>query len=439
MSSLIMAAQLILGLSILVTLHELGHFMAARAFGIRVEKFYLFFDAWNVKLFSVKIGDTEYGMGWLPFGGYVKIAGMVDESLDREALKQEPQPWEFRSKPAWQRLIVMIGGVTMNVILAIVIYWSLIYKYGESYLPLSQVKHGIVAHELGKGIGLQTGDQIIAINNHSFENFDDLYSSKVLFGAALTVVRNNETLAVKVPLDFVERISPKNKDRFIEPRKTFFVGMLDPKSNADRGGLLKGDVIRSVNNDTIKYFDQLQDALQKNAGKTAKVGVLRGNKNVMLTIEVDKTGRIGFFPESKDFTFKTTRYGFFQSLPVGIREAEGVLSDNIKGFGKIVRGEVSAKNSLQGPIGIAKIYGGQWDWIKFWSMTALLSVVLAFMNILPIPALDGGHVVFLTLEAVTRRKFSDSFMEKAQIVGMVILLSLMAFALGNDIWKNIIN
>jgi regulator of sigma E protease len=432
-----MAAQLILGLSILVVLHELGHFLAARAFGIKVEKFYLFFDAWGFKLFSFRVGDTEYGVGWLPLGGYVKIAGMIDESMDKEQLKQEPQPWEFRSKPAWQRLIVMIGGVTMNVILAVIIFWMITFRYGESYVPNSEVKHGIVAYESARELGLQNGDRVIEINGKPFERFDKLMSSEVLFGnSTLTVLRNSDTVLIKIPADFIEKFSEKGKEEFIDRRFTFYVAEVSPGLPAEKAGLKAGDVITSVNTKPVRFFDELQAALREQKGKPVSLGVMRNNEPLELSVAVDKDGKIGFRPDTKDFIPQTAHYSLAESFPIGARKSWQALADNAKGLGKIFKGEVSASNSVQGPIGIARFYGGEWIWLRFWTMTGLLSMVLALMNILPIPALDGGHVVFLTIEAITRRKLSDSFMEKAQVAGMVILLSLMVFAFGNDIWKN---
>src|ERR1051325_7689859 len=256
MTGLIMTGQLLLGLSILVALHELGHFIAARAFGIKVEKFYLFFDAWGFKLFSFKHGDTEYGMGWLPLGGYVKIAGMIDESMDSEQLKHAPQPWEFRSKPAWQRLIVMVGGVTMNVIVGVSICWMLIYKYGESYIPTSQIKYGIVPYDVAKEIGLQTGDKITEINGEPFERFEDLYSAKVMLAnTVFTVVRDTQKLKVTLPPDFIERITTHGKDQFIDVRKTFYVAELAPGGGAEKAGLAKNDIIVGINSTPIHFYD----------------------------------------------------------------------------------------------------------------------------------------------------------------------------------------
>jgi len=422
MTGLIMAAQLILGLSILVALHELGHYLAARAFGIRVEKFYLFFDAWGFKLFSFKRGDTEWGIGWLPFGGYVKISGMVDESMDKEQMAQPPQPWEFRSKPAWQRLIVMIGGVAMNVILGIVIFSASLLVYKGEYLPNSEVKNGIVAYKLGKQLGLEDGDKITAINGKPFERFDDLRTSKVVFGSVLSVNRNDQNVEIVVPDDFYKRVSAEGQWSFLGTGKLYYdVSLVDEGGSAFKAGLKKGDQIIAINNEPISAGSDLPKKLENLKGKQVKLTVIYNT-----AAEVDKS-------------YKMANITPMLALSFGTADAWEALVSNIKGLGKIFSGEEKASDSLQGPIGIAQIYGGTFNWEWFWRITGLLSMVLAFMNMLPIPALDGGHVIFLTIEAITRRKFSDQFMERAQVVGMVILLGLMVFAVGNDVWKHILN
>lgn len=432
-----MAAQLIAGLAILVTLHELGHFLAARAFGIKVEKFYLFFDAWGFKLFSFKKGDTEYGIGWLPLGGYVKIAGMIDESMDKEAMKQEPKPWEFRSKPAWQRLIVMVAGVTMNVILGIIIYWFVTYHYGERQLPISEIRYGLVASPIAEQIGINTGDRIIKVNGKKVKYFSDLLSAEVLMGnAVLTVVRSsNDTVNITVPADFIERFTDDSDSRYVSPRQKFVVDQVVEDSNAEKAGLEQGDRIITVNNKPIEFFDELQKTLQDAKGEEVELAINRNNNIINKRVEVTSEGTIGFAPKMEELNFENQTYGLGESFVIGADKAFSSLIVTIKGLGKIFKGEVSASKSLHGPIGIAKIYGGEWDWYRFWVITGLLSMVLAFMNILPIPALDGGHVLFLTAEAISGRKPSDSFMEKAQITGMIILLGIMAFAIGNDILK----
>ncbi len=432
-----MAAQLIAGLSILVILHELGHFLAARAFGIKVEKFYLFFDAWGFKFFSFKVGDTEYGLGWLPLGGYVKIAGMIDESMDVEQMKQPAQDWEFRSKPAWQRLIVMLGGVTVNVILGIFIFWMLTFSYGDSYIPNAEAKHGIVAYDLAKEIGLKSGDKVMAINGKPLEKYSDLWSSEIVLGSGvLDVFRNNETIKVRIPSDFIEKISDKGRSNYIDdiPRMLSVIDSITPGNNAEKAGLKKGDQLLSVGDSSVMYMDELKAYLKSNAAKTVDFKVLRGQDTLTVATQVTEEGTIGFAPKI-DFALKHVDYSFFEALPIGINKAWSTLSDNVKGLAKVVKGEVKATKAIQGPIGIASIYGATFNWFKFWMLTGVLSMILAFMNILPIPALDGGHSVFLIIEMIIGRPLSDKFMERAQMVGFFILIGLMVFAFGNDLWK----
>ncbi|MFH1321541.1 MAG: RIP metalloprotease RseP [Bacteroidota bacterium] len=442
MEGLIMAAQLILGLSVLVILHELGHFLAAMAFNIKVEKFYLFFDAWGIKLFNIKIGETEYGIGWLPLGGYVKIAGMIDESMDTEAMKAPPKPWEFRSKPAWQRLIVMVSGITVNLILGIVIFSLMTFSYGERFLPNDQVKYGIDALKFGKQIGLQTGDKIIAINGKKVERFDELHSTKVLLGdnVVLNIERDGKMIDISIPPDLIEKIAESKENDFVGFRFTFYVKQILPGSNAEKAGLLVNDKIISVNEKPVKFFDEIIAVLSEYKNQQVNLTVRRSGEEITLLAQVDEDGKLGFFPEiTDDFIFEHIRYNLFKSFAVGNQKAWTILFENIRGFGKIIRGEISASKALAGPIGIATIYGGVWDWKKFWLITGVLSMILAFINILPIPALDGGHAAFLSIEAVSGKKFSDNFMTKAQVAGMVILFVLMAFVIGNDIWKYILN
>ncbi len=443
MTGLIMAAQLILGLSILVALHELGHYLAARAFGIRVEKFYLFFDAWGFKFFSFTKGDTEYGIGWLPLGGYVKISGMIDESLDKEAMAQPPQPYEFRSKPAWQRLIVMVAGVTMNVILGVIIFSFILLLDKKEYLPNSEVKNGIYAYKLGKDIGLKDGDKIVAIDGQSFERFDDLLSSRVVFGSILTVERKGQTIEVEVPDNFYRTIAKEGRWNFIGTGELVYeVNSIAEGENAEKAGLKVGDKIVGIEGTPINGNNDLPNQLSNVKNGEIDFIIQRNGSELVIPTKVNAEGKIGIgYNTTSEINpdYRMKAFTLASAFKFGTADAWEALVSNIKGLKKIFAGEEKATDAVQGPIGIAQIYGGTWDWSWFWRITGLLSMVLAFMNILPIPALDGGHVIFLTIEAITRRKFSDVFMERSQMVGMVILLSLMVFAVGNDVWKHIIN
>jgi len=433
----IMAGQLILGLSILVGLHELGHLVAAKVFGMRVEQYSIGFPP---KLFGVKYGETEYSVGAIPLGGYVKISGMVDESLDTEHLSSEPQPWEFRAKPAWQRLIVMMGGIIINVITGILIFVLLTYIRGESYLPAKEAKYGIVAFDLAKEIGLRTGDKIVAVNGKPIEDFAEVRSSEVFLGSDsyYTVEREGKLIKIAIPNDFIEKLSDKkNAKMFLEPAQPFNVGEVKGDFPAAKAGLKKDDQIVAVNDTPIRFFHELQASLQANRNQEISLKVERQGQLLDLKVKVDADGIIGFIPNIL-LNYKTVQYSFGESLVKGTKQAFGVVFDTIKGFGKIFRREVSASKSLSGPIAIAQnLYSGVWVWERFWAVTGLLSMALAFMNFLPIPALDGGHVTFLMYEIISGRSPSDKFLEISQKIGMVLLLSLMVFAVFNDIFKNI--
>ncbi len=434
MNIVIMVAQLILGLSILVVLHELGHFLAARAFGIRVEKFYLFFDAWNFKLFSFKIGETEYGMGWLPLGGYVKIAGMIDESMDKEQLSKPVEPWEFRAKPAWQRLIVMIGGVTVNLVLGILVFAFILLQYEKEYLPISQVnKDGVYASVAGTDAGFKTGDKVIAINGEEIVRFKDVQSLRNLFGSVYSVERDGQKLDVTISDDFYKTEAKSVRNRFLDASN--FAPIIDsviPGFPAQKAGLLKKDHLLTLNGTPISSYGAFRDSIIARAGDTVRLAVLRDGDTTILKIANDSMGFIGI---TAKIPYTGEKYSVGSALRFGFNDAMDMLVINVKGLGKVFSGKEKATESIQGPIGIARIYGSQWVWSKFWYITGLLSLVLAFMNILPIPALDGGHVVFLFWEIITGKKPSDKFLEYAQIVGMVILFGIMAFAFGNDILK----
>ncbi len=434
METLIMVGQLLLGLSILVGLHELGHLLTAKLFGMRVEKFSIGFPP---KIAGFKWGDTEYSIGAIPLGGFVKISGMVDESMDTAQLASEPQPWEFRAKPAWQRLIVMLGGVIVNVITGIIIFVTLVYSNGETYFSRDQViENGIVAYEYAEAIGFKTGDKVLDINGQPYQSISELSSGSALLSenGYYTVDRQGEKVKVSIPKGFINTFnSEESFSKFIAIRFPFEVGAIDPGSGAEAAGIATGDQILAVNGLPITYFDEMQTALQQVKNQTISLVRKKGTLIDTLSVAVTGEARIGIAvtpliePVKKD-------YGFAESISKGTSRAFGAVIINAKALGKMFTGEVSTKN-VSGPIGMAKIYGDRWDWVKFWSITGLISMILAFMNLLPIPALDGGHVVFLLYEMVSGRAPSDKFLEVAQKVGMVILLGLMVFAIGNDILK----
>ncbi|UXP32568.1 RIP metalloprotease RseP [Reichenbachiella agarivorans] len=439
MEGLIMAAQLMLGLSILVGLHEMGHLLAAKAFGMRVEKYSIGFPP---KIWGFQYGETEYSFGAIPLGGFVKISGMIDESLDTEAMAAEPEPWEFRSKPAWQRLIVMMGGIIVNVITGIVIFITMTYSNGDSYVTKDALnQHGIVAYELADEVGFKTGDKILKVNGSDFERFTDLINNDVILNenSTYTVQRADSVFDITLPSGFLDRYADKKKydGMFLGIRQPFAVGQVQLGSLAAEGGLQEGDKFVSINGQPITYFDELKSTLTANKDKEITAVVVDPqNTQRQLDLTVGEDGTLGFVADiqldlaHEDFTFG-------ESVNKGTEQAFNVVWVNIKAFGKIFRGEVSASKSLSGPIGIAQMFGGTWNWNKFWSLTGLLSMVLAFMNFLPIPALDGGHVVFLTYEMLSGQKPSDKFLEGAQKVGMVLLLGLMGFAIFNDLFKAI--
>ncbi|MDD2634388.1 MAG: RIP metalloprotease RseP [Bacteroidales bacterium] len=429
MAGLIMAGQLILALSLLVVIHEFGHYIAARIFGIRVTKFFVFFDPW-FKIWSKKIGDTEFGIGWVPLGGYVKISGMIDESLDTKQLKEEPKEWEFRAKPAWQRFIVMISGVVMNVIAAVLILTMSHLVFAKSYLPVDNIEQGIYAYPYARYLGFETGDKVVEIDGKATVRYEDVFSTKLFFAETITVNRGGQNINLEMTDTLYSFL--KNGGDFISlDNFSFTVDSLRSGMAAEQSGLKPGAKILAIENQAVPSFGKLKEILMQNKGQELQFIVDSKLSIDTLMIRVDSLGRIGIYPSLPKFELK--EYTFASAMKYGWADAFESLHANIKGFGLIFSGKEKAKDSLQGPIGIAKVYGGVWDWAKFWKLTGIISMILAFVNILPIPALDGGHALLLAIEAITRKKLSDKFMEVVQVIGMLILLALMVFVIGNDI------
>lgn len=436
MEILIKAGQFFLSLSILVILHELGHFLFAKLFKTRVEKFYLFFNPW-FSLFKIRRGETEYGVGWLPLGGYVKISGMIDESMDKEQLKLPPQPYEFRSKPAWQRLLIMIGGVLVNVILALFIYSAVLYTWGEDYLPTKSLKYGVSCDSLATELGFRNGDKILYVGGKEIENFQQIAHDILLNeNRDVTVLRGTDTLKIKIAEDYVAKLV-KSPIIFF-PRIPFVVDEVKSGEPAEKAGLIKGDRLLALNGQPAQFFDEFKSEMQRSKGKTVKVTVERNGNPIDLNVDVPETGIIGVYPVAdlgKFFELSHREYSFFHSIPAGVKKGFATISSYLKQLKLIFSPKTKAYESVGGFITIGKIFPSTWDWQAFWSLTAFLSIILAIMNILPIPALDGGHVIFLLYEIITGRKPGDKFLEYAQLVGMAILLALLLYANINDIVK----
>ncbi|HET7178325.1 MAG TPA: RIP metalloprotease RseP [Chryseosolibacter sp.] len=438
---MVMLAQLLLSLSFLVAVHEFGHLLAAKYFGMRVEQFSIGFPP---KLWSFKKGETEYAISAIPLGGYVKISGMIDESLDSEAMKQPPQPWEFRSKPAWQRLIVMLGGIMVNVVVGILIFIGITYAFGDTYLlkDVINANGGFEVGSVGEQIGLKTGDKIIKINGKDYDYLEDLIRPEMLLGsdAYYTVERDGKMIDIPIPGDFIQNFNKKETAlNFIFFRSPAVISKTEEGTLAEKIGIRKGDRIVELNGRPITYYDEIAAYLKTDNIDSLQVKIERGGQILTFSEPFKDQNKLGVYGEvSKELYEKAKRtitYGFFESIPLGTERAFTTLAVQVKAFGKIISGALSPKESLSGPIGIMQAFGVNWDWERFWSLTGVLSLVLAFMNLLPIPALDGGHVMFLSYEIVSRRKPSDKFLETAQKVGMVFLLGLMVFIFANDIIK----
>ncbi len=442
---IIKAAQLLLSLSLLIVLHELGHFIPAKLFKTRVEKFFLFFDV-KFALFKKKIGETVYGIGWLPLGGYVKIAGMIDESMDTEQMKQEPQPWEFRSKPAWQRLIIMLGGVTVNFILAIVIYIGLAYAYGEQYLPMKSLKDGVwvTQPEMGELIGVKTGDKIIAVDGEEVVNYNDL-AAQIVNGNSLTIDRNGEIIEKQMPVDFISKlIENKNTGFFISPRIPFVVAEVPKESHNYEAGFKSKDRVIKIGNTPVTYHDEVKELVERLKGQEINFTVQRyEGDTVTFPVKINNEGKIGVLTgmslsdleRMNAITLETKEYSFLEAIPAGFNKGKKILSGYVQQMKKIFNPETGAYKGVGGFAAIGNLFPGEWNWVSFWQTTAFISLILAFMNILPIPALDGGHVMFLLYEMVVGKKPSDKFMEYAQMAGFFILIALLLFANGNDIYR----
>ena len=441
----LMAAQLLLSLSILVILHEFGHYITAKWFKCRVEKFYLFFDPW-FSLVKKKVGDTEYGIGWLPLGGYVKISGMVDESMDKEQMKLPPQPWEFRSKPAWQRLIIMIGGVTVNVLLAFVIYAMIMFVWGETKTVNKEVKNGIwITDSLMYEIGLRNGDKIVSVNNEEIKYFEEI-PKKILFGGgtSIKVNRNEKDTTINIPIAIIGKLVEKKRSKapLMMERLPAIIGEYDKKDSTagKKAGLQYFDKIVKVDSVAIEFMDDIVAYTDSRKHQKVDLSVLRNNDTIHLTATVNENGKLGL-PILRDEQYdsmgvlklQVTKFGFFESFPKGVSLAITSLKDYIDQFRLIFKPSTGMYKGVGGFKSMGSIFSSDhWDWHSFWSITAFFSIILAFMNILPIPALDGGHVLFTLGEMITGRKPSEKFMEYAQIAGMVLLLGLMLYANGND-------
>ena len=443
MEILIKALQLILSLSILVVLHELGHFLPAKYFKTKVEKFYLFFDPW-FSLFKKKIGDTEYGIGWLPLGGYVKIAGMIDESMDKEQMKKAAEPWEFRAKPAWQRLIIMLGGVVVNLILGVFIYSMTLYTYGDKYLSNNSLSDGLwCVDDLSADLGFKTGDKILLIEGEPVERFSSIVE-KMLSAKTITIERDGGNLDISLPDNFIEKLIENDKSMLFYPRIPAIISSFIENSNAEQSGLKINDQIIGVNNMEIKYNDEMAKALSGLKDSLVNILVNRDGEDYLLKVEVSQDGTIGYYPALLTFNqfeelgvyeMTSQTYNLISCFPAGLNKAISKLDGYIDQFKLILNPDSGAYKGVGGFGAIGSLFPSKWNWERFWNLTAFLSLMLAFLNILPIPALDGGHVTFLLYEIVAGKPASEKFMEYAQIIGMLILLTLVVYANGNDIIK----
>jgi len=447
MEILIKASQFILSLSLLIVLHELGHFIPAKLFKTRVEKFYLFFD-YKFSIFKKKIGETVYGIGWIPLGGYVKISGMIDESMDTEQMALPPQPWEFRSKPAWQRLIIMLGGVFVNFILGIFIYIMLMYAYGEKFLPNENVKDGVwVKDSLGINLGIQTGDKVLTIDGERIKKFNEL-STLIGFinGTNFQIERNGAVIDKVIPENFISQLidSDKNAGPVITVRYPFVIAKVQKDSLNANADMQPKDIITAINGTPISYYDQAKNEMAKYKGQNISITLKREKEVKEIPVKVSNFGNIGvaFGRTSYNdlaklgyYDLADIEYSFAEAIPAGWNKSWKVLTDYVKQLKKIFNPSTGAYKGLGGFISIGSVFPSEWSAQSFWNITAFLSIMLGFMNLLPIPALDGGHVVFTLWEMITGKKPGDKFLEYAQVTGFLLLIALLLFANGNDLFK----
>lgn len=437
MEVFIKVLQVIACFSLLVLIHEFGHFLFAKIFHTRVEKFYLFFNPW-FSIFKFRIGETEYGMGWVPFGGYCKIAGMVDESMDTEQMKSEPKPWEYRSKPAWQRLLIIVGGVLMNIVLAIGIYIGITYAWGDSYIRTKDVEYGFMFSEVAHEIGFRDGDKVLSVGGEYVDNYGQIPAVILLDDARdVQVERDGKPLMLTIDTKYIKAML-KDKE-FIALRTPFVVGKVQPEGGAAAGGLMAGDSLVAVDSVPMRWFDEFRAAFAEHKGDTALVTFVRGGERLTAAVPVSREGQVGAYLTGVNladiYRVSTRQYSFLEAIPVGFGRAFTSIGSYLKQLKLIASPETEAYKSVGGIIAMGNFFPGEWNWLQFWQITALISIMLAVLNILPIPMLDGGHMVFILYEMITRRTPSDKFMERAQLVGMIIVFGIVILANGNDILK----
>ncbi len=446
MEILIKASQFILSLSLLIVLHELGHFIPAKLFKTRVEKFYLFFD-YKYSIFKKKIGETVYGIGWIPLGGYVKISGMIDESMDTEQMALPAQPWEFRSKPAWQRLIIMLGGVFVNFVLGILIYICLMWAYGEKFLPNENVKDGVwVQDSLAVNVGLKTGDKILTIDGEKIRKFNEI-TLGFINGNNFQIERDGEIIDKAIPEDFISKLIDRRKNAqgpIVSARYPFTIARVQKDSINENSGLQPKDIVTAINGTAIKYYDEAKSMLLKYKEQDISLTIKRADEVKEIPVRVTKQGTIGIVFGGLSFNdlqklgyydLAEIEYSFTEAIPAGLNKSWKTLTDYVKQLKKIFNPSTGAYKGLGGFISIGSIFPDEWSAQSFWNITAFLSIMLGFMNLLPIPALDGGHVVFTLWEMITGKKPGDKFLEYAQVVGFILLIALLLFANGNDIFR----